>query len=204
MNEHDTDIYFTKKEKVVIRNLGLLSLGLLIFIGCLILYFDKVTCKAPGCNQRKYPDCDYCYIHELERIEKAERTKTYSSTKTSKSTSKQSSSSKSYDPKYYYSPGVPRPECYVPGCHKLTDDKCGSYCREHYYQYILKRKPSSGSSSTSRSSSSKSSSKKSSNTDSYDKGYESVYEDDDYDEDRYYSDPDYASGVDDAMDELDW
>ena len=29
-------------------------------------------------------------------------------------------------------------------------------------------------------------------------------DDDDYDEDRYDSDPDYAAGVDDAMDELDW
>ena len=31
-----------------------------------------------------------------------------------------------------------------------------------------------------------------------------IYDDDDYDEDRYDSDPDYAAGVDDAMDELDW
>lgn len=30
------------------------------------------------------------------------------------------------------------------------------------------------------------------------------YDDDDYDEDRYNSDSDYADGVDDAMDELDW
>ena len=39
---------------------------------------------------------------------------------------------------------------------------------------------------------------------SYDDGYEDVYENEDYDFDRYYSDPDYADGVDDAMDELDW
>ncbi|MBO5247411.1 MAG: hypothetical protein J6B28_09155 [Eubacterium sp.] len=39
---------------------------------------------------------------------------------------------------------------------------------------------------------------------SYDDGYEDVYEEDDYDWDRYYSDDDYADGVDDAMDELDW
>lgn len=47
-------------------------------------------------------------------------------------------------------------------------------------------------------------SKSSSSYDSYDDGYEDVYFDDDYDWDRYNSDPDYASGVDDAMDELDW
>ena len=54
-------------------------------------------------------------------------------------------------------------------------------------------------------SSSYSSSKKSYKTyDSYDDGYDAIYDDDDYDEDRYDSDPDYAAGVDDAMDELDW
>lgn len=39
---------------------------------------------------------------------------------------------------------------------------------------------------------------------SYDDGYEDVYENDDFDWDRYYSDDDYAAGVDEAMDELDW
>lgn len=38
----------------------------------------------------------------------------------------------------------------------------------------------------------------------YDEGYDAVYDDDDYDWDRYQRDPDYADGVDDAMDELDW
>ena len=38
---------------------------------------------------------------------------------------------------------------------------------------------------------------------SYDEGYEAVYDDDDYDWDRYNSDLDYADGVDDALDELD-
>lgn len=36
----------------------------------------------------------------------------------------------------------------------------------------------------------------------YDDGYEAVYEDDDYDTDRYNSDDEYASGVDDALDDL--
>ena len=39
---------------------------------------------------------------------------------------------------------------------------------------------------------------------SYDDGYDSIYDDDDYEEDRYNSDSNYADGVDDAMDELDW
>lgn len=40
--------------------------------------------------------------------------------------------------------------------------------------------------------------------DSYDEGYEDVYMDEDYDWDRYYSDDDYALGVDDAMEDMDW
>lgn len=36
---------------------------------------------------------------------------------------------------------------------------------------------------------------------SYDDGYNDIYDDADYDWDRYQEDDDYASGVDDAMDE---
>lgn len=67
-------------------------------------------------------------------------------------------------------------------------------------------KPISGGSSSSYvssgSSGSSSSKKHSSGYDSYDEGYNDVYEDDDYDWDRYFRDPDYADGVDDALDEL--
>ena len=37
---------------------------------------------------------------------------------------------------------------------------------------------------------------------SYDEGYDAIYDDDDYDWNRYQTDRDYANGVDDAMD--DW
>lgn len=37
----------------------------------------------------------------------------------------------------------------------------------------------------------------------YDDGYEAIYYDGEYDQDRYDCDPEYAEGVDDAMDELD-
>lgn len=40
--------------------------------------------------------------------------------------------------------------------------------------------------------------------DSYDDGYDDVYFDDDYDEARYQWDSDYADGVDDAMEDVDW
>ena len=38
---------------------------------------------------------------------------------------------------------------------------------------------------------------------SYDSGYDSIYDDGDYDWNRYQKDKDYADGVDDAMEELD-
>lgn len=67
-------------------------------------------------------------------------------------------------------------------------------------------KPSSGSSYKSNSSSKGKNSSKSSSYKSYDEGYEAVYDDDDYDDERYKYDKDYADGVDDAMDERedDW
>ena len=40
--------------------------------------------------------------------------------------------------------------------------------------------------------------------DSYDEGYEDIYDNEDYDMDRYNNDSEYAAGVDDAMDDLDW
>lgn len=38
----------------------------------------------------------------------------------------------------------------------------------------------------------------------YDAGYNAIYEDDDYSQKRYNKDSDYAAGVDDAIDDLDW
>ena len=42
------------------------------------------------------------------------------------------------------------------------------------------------------------------NRDSYDDGYEDIMENEDYDDDRYRRDWEYALGADDAMDELGW
>ena len=49
--------------------------------------------------------------------------------------------------------------------------------------------------------SSSGSSSKSKTHDTYDDGYDDVYMDDDYDWDRYWKDDDYASGVDDAIED---
>lgn len=56
---------------------------------------------------------------------------------------------------------------------------------------------------SSHSTKSHSSSNKSNPYASYDSGYDSIYDDGDYDWDRYQKDKDYADGVDDAMEELD-
>ena len=121
----------------------------------------------------------------------------------------------------------------TPKCDKLGCDNkpaTGSnYCYMHK-TYPKSSSSSTGSSSTKSSSSTGSSSSKSSVSsssssknysstkssssgssssnhkyyNSYDDGYDDIYENDDYDEDRYNSDPDYAAGVDDAMEDVDW
>lgn len=124
------------------------------------------------------------------------------------------------------------PKCSLSGCKK--DAKEGSrYCYLHDMSYrsygnpdynevyrnsqnrrnntstsssstSIQSNSTSSSGSRSSSGSTSSSTKSYSSYDSYDEGYEDVYENDDYDWDRYYSDDDYANGVDDAMDDLDW
>ncbi len=114
-------------------------------------------------------------------------------------------------------------ECAKYGCDRTVSGS-GSYCYVHdtYRSSSYKSSGSSYSSSSSSSSSksssgsstssstkkssSGSSSKKSSSSSwsSYDEGYDAVYEGDDYDWDRYWSDSDYADGVDDAMEDMDW
>ena len=61
----------------------------------------------------------------------------------------------------------------------------------------------SGSNSYSHNTSSSSNNKKYNSNNSYDDGYDDVYMDDDYDWDRYWEDDDYASGVDDALEDMD-
>lgn len=91
-------------------------------------------------------------------------------------------------------------ECVSTGCTNMP--MSGSiFCEKHDVKtkeknMVKKSKPDS--------SSSKKTKKIYDPYDSYDAGYEDVYENDDYDWDRYWSDDDYADGVDDAMDELDW
>lgn len=121
------------------------------------------------------------------------------------------------------------PKCIKSGCN--NDAREGSsYCYLHdnsYYRHNSSGSSGSGSHSSTTStksstysggtgsnstsgtknthaSGSSSSNKNYSSNDSYDEGYNAIYEDDDYDWDRYWSDDDYAAGVDDAMEDEDW
>lgn len=79
-----------------------------------------------------------------------------------------------------------------------------SQSASYSYSSAGKSYSSSSKSSSSRSKSSSGKSYRSLNPyEHYDDGYEAIYDDGEYDEDRYDSDPEYAEGVDDAMDELD-
>lgn len=103
--------------------------------------------------------------------------------------------------------------CAFAGCNRTVTHE-GDYCYQHD-TYAKRRKATYGTSSTTSSSSSSNSSSSKYNSshsyDSYDSGYDDVYMDGDYDQDRYDRDDDYATGVDDAIeddmedgDEGDW
>ena len=108
------------------------------------------------------------------------------------------------------------PKCAFAGCDNtvLTE---GGYCYQHntpgkrrkaaygtsssHSHSTNSSTTGSGSSSNSSGSSSNSKYNSSHSHDSYDSGYDDVYMDGDYDQDRYDRDDDYATGVDDAIEE---
>ena len=118
------------------------------------------------------------------------------------------------------------PKCAFAGCDNTVSTE-GGYCYQHNTPGKRRKatygtssshshsttSSTTGSGSTSNSSGSSSNSKYNSSHshDSYDSGYDDVYMDGDYDQDRYDRDDDYATGVDDAIeddiedgDEGDW
>ena len=82
--------------------------------------------------------------------------------------------------------------------------RSSSQSASYGYSSARKSYSSSSKSSSSRSKSSSGKGKRNLNPyEKYDDGYEAIYDDGEYDQDRYDRDPEYADGVDDAMDELD-
>ena len=95
------------------------------------------------------------------------------------------------------------PKCAFAGCDNTVSTE-GGYCYQHNTPGKRRKATYGTSSSNSKYNSSHS-------HDSYDSGYDDVYMDGDYDQDRYDRDDDYATGVDDAIeddiedgDEGDW
>ena len=150
---------------------------------CIGAFAAKYTCIKSGCNREAAKGSAYCWVHKP----------TKSNSGVSGSGSRPSGSSSSTKHKY---------TCIKDGCTREAD-KDSAYCWVHRPSKSSTKSSTSYSSKSSYSSSYSSSKKSYKAYDSYDDGYDAIYDDDDYDEDRYDSDPDYAAGVDDAMDELD-
>lgn len=154
-------------------------LGYLVFWGC-VLYLcvlvahPELMCIENGCAKRAKEGSSYCDSH-------APRTQGYKAPVTNYTYSGRRSSS------------------------KTSSAKTNSYSSKSSSIKISSDSTKKYSSSSVPTTKKSTASKKTYNAyDSYDAGYEDVYENDDFDWDRYYSDDDYADGVDDAMDELDW
>lgn len=154
----------------------------------------ETKCVQAGCNNERVEGSIYCKDHKPSKedtelddclhdmVPYVEDTTEETTKETTTYSYHNSSSSSSYGGSSSYS------------------NSSSSYGGSNSYSSSTKKKSSS---STGGYSSYSSSSSSSSPYKSYDEGYEAVYDDDDYDWDRYNSDSDYADGVDDALDELD-
>lgn len=180
-----------KNKKIDINKIGLVFL----FICCALIlgyaYTNNQSCAKEGCNNIKEEGSQYCKLHNpknkssiknIDILETMTEDSTIETTTTEELTEittfrtyKKSNSDYTYknNNSYNYS-----------GSYK---SKNSSYNSSNSYKYSTPK-------------SYNSSSKKSYNT--YDEGYDSVYEDEDYDDERYKYDKDYADGVDDALEDL--
>lgn len=166
----------------------LMTIGIMLFIG-FIISATTPECSMSGCDNDAKESGRYCYLHDLsyrtygnadynavyENSQKRRECASSDSGTTSESTSSSSSDKK-----------TSALSATTSSASRTTSNSSGS------------------TKSTSSSNSTSSSSKAYNSYNSYDEGYEDVYDNDDYDWDRYWSDSDYADGVDDAMEDADW
>ena len=132
---------------------------------CIGAFAAKYTCIKSGCNREAAKGSAYCWVHKP----------TKSNSSVSGSGSRPSSSSSSTKHKY---------TCIKDGCTREAD-KDSAYCWVHRPSKSSTKSSTSYSSKSSYSSSYSSSKKSYKTYDSYDDGYDAIYDDDDYDEDRY-------------------
>lgn len=135
---------------------------------------DEPKCAHYNCDREVTHEGDYCYMHDSD---------SYQSNGIKKSTS----SGSSYNGYNGNSTSGSNYNSYDGNSTSGSNyNSAGSY-----------------SLSNSNNTSSSSNNKKYNSNNSYDDGYDDVYMDDDYDLDRYWEDDDYASGVDDALEDMD-
>ena len=191
-------------------------IAVLGFIG-IALEESEPKCIKSGCDNEQASGSSYCYIHKPS---------SYSGGSTDSTSGYQSKNSFSASFGSGSTSDNESDTCHHGSCKKEVI-RGSRYCASHTcdqgrggcYQEVWganelcsscrekKNNQSSNITSSNRSksysnSSSSSKSSKPYKRDTYDDGYEAVYDDDDYDMDRYYKDDDYARGVDDAMDDL--
>lgn len=178
---------------------------------------SEPKCIKSGCDNEQASGSSYCYLHKPS---------SYSGGSTGSTSGYQSKNSFSASFGSGSTSDNESDTCHHGSCKKEVI-RGSRYCASHTcgkgrsgcYREVVganelcssckaKKKNQSSNSSRSNSSNSYSSSSGSSKSskpykrDTYDDGYEAVYDDDDYDMDRYYKDDDYARGVDGAMGDL--
>ena len=171
------------------RKIGkiLLAVGIMFVVIGVVSFPTEArsVCKESRCKNKTVSGSDYCSEHKcgVSSCKKKATKKGYCSSHQSASSRKENNSSKSKS-------------CAVSGCKKSVL-KNSNYCSKHTCSKSGCYNQVSGSSSYC-------SKHKKSAWASYDDGYEDVYFDGDYDDYRYSHDSEYADGVDDALDDLDW
>lgn len=192
-------------------------IAVLGFIG-IALEESEPKCIKSGCDNEQASGSSYCYIHKPSSYSGGSTGSTSGYQSGNSNSSSNVSSGNTFNSE--------SDTCHHGSCKKEVI-RGSRYCASHTcdqgrggcYQEVWganelcsscrekKKNQSSNITSSNRSksysnSSSSSKSSKPYKRDTYDDGYEAVYDDDDYDMDRYYKDDDYARGVDDAMDDL--
>lgn len=159
---------------------GIVKSVIVIVVLVAIIYGSKVvstyikTCAEPGCDFRKEKGFDYCYRHMKEHG------LDYDFSDSDNETDNQDNEQTTKKEEITYRSSTNNSQ-FITDNYNVTEKET----TRKTYNY------------------SNSSNKNNNYHDSYDDGYEDVYFEDDYDDERYYEDDDYAEGVDDAIDEMD-
>lgn len=164
------------------KNKGLIIFFAIIAIIYVIIYMfptERYQCIETGCRRRQEEGSFYCQKHQYLKESTTEAATTPAPTIPTTAAPATTQTTKKSTTYKTYKP-------------KTTTAPTTS-------AYSSKKKSSSSSSSSSKK-------KKKTYVDTYDDGYNDVYMNEEYDDERYRTDEDYALGVDDAMDEMgeDW